>query len=48
MSAVRCVLAAPFGVVAFVFMFLATALARVAMAIAGMGGKGPMEVKVRL
>lgn len=45
MKIVRSVLAAPFGVLAFLFMFLASCLAKAAMAIAGIGGKGPITVK---
>lgn len=48
MNVFRVVVAAPFGLVAFGLMFLATVFAKASMAIAGMGGKGPMEVKVRL
>nr|DAR35153.1 MAG TPA: hypothetical protein [Caudoviricetes sp.] len=47
MRTVRTVLAAPFGLLAFLFMFLATCLAKLAMAIAGWGGKGPVSLKVR-
>lgn len=45
---VRAVLAAPFGVLAFLFMFLASCLAKAAMGIAGIGGKGPITMKVQL
>ena len=45
MKIVRAVLAAPFVVLAFLFMFLASYLAKAAMAIAGVGGKGPITVK---
>lgn len=48
MKTFRVVLAAPFGLVSFALMFLATVFAKAAMAIAGMGGKGPMKVTVRL
>ncbi len=45
---VKAVLAAPFGVLAFLFMFLASCLAKAAMGIAGIGGKGPITMKVQL
>lgn len=47
MKTVRTVLAVPFGVLAFLFMFLASCLAKSAMVIAGIG-EGPVTLKVRL
>ena len=46
MKIVRSVLAAPFALLAF--MFLASCLAKAAMGIAGIGGKGPITMKVQL
>lgn len=48
MKIVRSVLAAPFALLAFLFMFLASCLAKAAMGIAGIGGKGPITMKVQL